>query len=65
MNDVTADCLNNIVSVIAEAVAAGVSDQAKEALRKILRLTIDERKRLYEGVAGEGGESAWSRPEML
>jgi hypothetical protein len=59
MNDVTADCLNNIVSVIAEAVAAGVSDQAKEALRKILRLTIDERKRLYEGVAGEGGERAW------
>jgi hypothetical protein len=65
MNDVTADCLNNIVSVIAKAVGAGVSDQAKEALRKILRLTIDERKRLYEGVAGEGGESAWSRPEML
>jgi len=54
MNDVATKCLNSITLSIAKALEEGVSDHAKEALRKILRLTIDERKRLYEGVISGG-----------
>lgn len=54
MNNVAAECLNSITLSIAKALDGGISEHAKEALRKILRLTIDERKRLYEGVISGG-----------
>jgi DNA helicase TIP49 (TBP-interacting protein) len=56
MNDVAAECLNSITLSIAKALDGGISEHAKEALRRILRVTIQERKKLYEGKARSGGE---------
>lgn len=49
MNDGATKCLNSITLSIAKALEDGVSEHAKESLRRILRVTNEERKNLYEG----------------
>jgi hypothetical protein len=54
MNDAAAKCFNDIILSIGKAIDNGVSEQARDALRKVVRVAIDERKKLYEGNEGSG-----------